>query len=259
MGLSCRVLDNMKVLVALSLIALAAAKPQYIQQPWMIPTIKSADTTWGTPVYNTYASTYPYGGFPWVQTALPSNYRYPFTSWPFANIAQSTVTKQEETTRQKRSADAEAEADPAMVYTSNIDSTMSNTAMNYRYTGLPASFSTYNYPQTQNIATIPYTGFTPNTRMWSYSSMTPYSSFSWMNPSQYTGVSRARRSAEPEADPQVLTTGFSYPAINTRTYPSTYTYRNFPTTYNTGFPSTYSTGFPFQYGNFPTTTGVIYG
>merc|ERR1712002_502241 len=127
--------------------------------------------------------------------------------------AKSPVTKQEETTRQKRSADAEAEADPAKVYTSNIDSSMSNTAMNYRYTGLPASFSTYNYPQTQNIATIPYTGFTPSTRMWSYSSMTPYSSFSWMNPSQYTGVSRARRSAEPEADPQELTTGFSYPAI----------------------------------------------
>merc|ERR1712002_395950 len=49
-----RVDVSMKVLVALSLIVLAAAKPQILQQPsWVIPTIKSAETAEDTPIIST--------------------------------------------------------------------------------------------------------------------------------------------------------------------------------------------------------------
>merc|ERR1711921_45213 len=294
MGSSCRVDVSMKVLVALSLIVLAAAKPQILQQPsWVIPTIKSAETAEDTPIISTYTASYPHAGFPWVQAALPSTYRFPYatpyTYSPFVTtIVKPTLTTPEEATRQKRSAEPEAEpeADPAVVYTTGIHT--AGSAINYPTVAtipatVPATIPTtavrtYTLPQNLRYTQIPYTGFSPIAGVSPYSTISPYTTFPWFNPivtpakeakaEEGAGVTRAKRSAEPEADPQVLTTGvtgFTYPAINTRTSPSTYTYQNFPTTYSipstfsTSFPITYSAGIPMQYGNIPTTTGVIYG
>ncbi|XP_068245708.1 uncharacterized protein [Palaemon carinicauda] len=262
----------MKFLVVLCLLGLVAAEPQLIlpyNAPLLNPTIK---TDGG--VISTYTATYPNAGFPSIRAALPYNFGY----YPYSFPTILGAKPAEDTTgRQKRSADA----DPAINFPTLATIP---TTLNYRYTGLPAAVSTYSVPQT-----IPYTGVSPIVGTYPYTTgltpyttgltpyttgLTPYTTglgpytanWPFVQPFVGTvkveapkeeGVTRAKRSADPEADPQLLTTttgvtGFTYPAVNTGTVvPSTYTYQNFPFRY----PTTYTAGYPF--GTLPINT--VYG
>ncbi|XP_064110955.1 uncharacterized protein LOC135218520 [Macrobrachium nipponense] len=268
----------MKVLAVLCLLGLVAAEPQLIlpySSPLLTPTIKADGG-----VISTYTATYPYAGIPLVKAALPGTplLKSGLPSTPLVqtglplihgyhpfSIPTVVAAKPAEVTaaRQKRSADPE----PAINFPSTlgtistpaatIPATLATipTTLNYNYAGLPAAISPYTIPQT-----IPYAGaagVTPFVGTWPFTTgLSPYTthmpylypvvSSAKIETPKGEAVSRAKRSADPEADPQLLTTntgvtGFAYPAVNTGTFaPTTYTYQNLPITY----PTTYTAAFP---------------
>jgi len=216
---------------------------------------------------------------PLLKTALPYTFGYHPYSIPTVLAAKPAEAIP---ARQKRSADPE----PAINFPSTVGTISTPaatipaavatvpTTLKYNYAGLPAAVSTYTVPQTFPLAgvsplagTWPFTtGLTPyTTGLTPYTTgLTPYSTqFPYLYPvvssakaeiPKGEAVSRAKRSADPEADPQLLTTttgvtGFTYPAVNTGTVvPTTYTYQNFPINY----PTTYTASYPFN--NLPFTT-----
>lgn len=261
--------------VLLSLLGLAAAEPQFVLPytfPLVTPTVKASEDT---PAINTYTATYPYAGFPYVQAALPYTHGFPYTFSPLvtgAKPAETTIVS----SRKKRSADPEAKPDPNLVYTTGAlnypVATLPTTGLRYQYSGFPAAVNTYTYPQT-----IPYTGFTQYSGFTPFAGVNPYSTFRFLTPTVDTTAEAAAKPIEDSkivrakrsADPQLLTTGFTYPAVNTKTSSSAITYTNFPTTFTnfptaytniptaySALPSIYTNSFPYQYGSHP--TGITY-
>ncbi|XP_071530554.1 uncharacterized protein [Panulirus ornatus] len=215
----------MKVLVLFALVAYATAKPQYLW-PHTTPlvTVKSTDVAspiipyaglpWthglfpfsypmmaaakpaeerakrsaeadpeADPFLLYSAGTYPYTGYPWAYNTFPHN-------WAYGMRPLLTVAKPAEATRAKRSADAEPEADPFLLYSAGT----------YPYTGYPWAYNTFPHN-------------------WAYG-MRPL--LTAVKPAE---ASRAKRSAdaEPEADPFLLYSAGTYP------------YTGYPWAYNT-FP-----------------------
>ncbi|XP_066958724.1 uncharacterized protein [Macrobrachium rosenbergii] len=266
----------MKVVAVLCLLGLVAAEPQLIMPystPLLTPTIKAEGD-----VISTYTATYPYAGIPLVKAALPStpllkaalpfNYGY----YPYSIPTVVAAKPAEETAaRQKRSADPE----PAINFPSTLGAIATPaatipaavatipTTLKYNYAGLPAAVSTYTVPQT-----IPFGGVSPLVGTWPFTTgLSPYAThMPYLYPVVSSAkaeipkgevVARAKRSADPEADPQLLTTttgvtGFAYPAVSTGTVaPTTFTYQNFPLTY----PTTLTSGYPFRTLPFTTVLG----
>lgn len=240
------------------LLGLVAAEPQLIMPystPLLTPTIKAEGD-----VISTYTATYPYAGIPLVKTPLPYTFGYHPYSIPTVVAAKPA---EEIPARQKRSADPEPDSKllstigaistPAATF----PATLATVPTTLNYAGLPAAVSPYTIPQT-----IPYAGaagVSPFVGTWPFTTgLNPYAAhMPYLYPVVSSAkaeipkgevVARAKRSADPEADPQLLTTttgvtGFAYPAVSTGTVaPTTYTYQNFPLTY----PTTLTSGYPFR-------------
>ncbi|XP_071530493.1 uncharacterized protein [Panulirus ornatus] len=214
----------MKVLVLFALVAFATAKPQY-WWPHTTPLVTVKSTDVASPII-------PYAGLPWTHGLFPyslmaaakpaeerakrsaeadpeadpqilytSSMSYPYAgnawayhgpwTWPYGVNPLLTVAKPAEETRAKRSADAEPEADPFLLYSSGIS---------HPYTGYPWAYNTFPYN-------------------WHYG-MRPL-----VTVAKPAEAARAKRSAdaEPEADPFLLYSAGTYP------------YTGYPWAYNT-FP-----------------------
>merc|ERR1712002_262856 len=240
MGSLCIELRIMKLLVVFVLIGLAAAVP--VAEPEAEPAADPAADP--ALVYTTGLSTYPYStayvspytaysGYP---TVYSTGYRY-----GLSHLAHPYTTPIVYG-RKKRSAEPEAEpeadADPALVYTT--------AGLTYPYSGIYPYTTFGRYPTTYAYNTLPYT----------YTHAT-YPATS------YTAVvaGRKKRSADPEPQPEadpsadpalVYTTGYStIPAVTTRvagtySYPYVSTYGHYP----------YTT-YPLTYGAY--SGGLVYG
>ncbi|XP_064111000.1 uncharacterized protein LOC135218553 [Macrobrachium nipponense] len=260
----------MKVVAVLCLLGLVAAEPQLIMPystPLLTPTIKAEGD-----MISTYTATYPYAGIPLIKAALPGTplLKAGLPSTPLVQAGLPLIhgyhpfsiptvvaakPAEEMPARQKRSADPStisAMTTPA----ATIPATLATIPTTLNYAGLSAAVSPYTIPQT-----IPYAGaagVTPFVGTWPFTTgLSPYTthmpylypvvSSAKIETPKGEAVSRAKRSADPEADPQLLTTntgvtGFAYSAVNTGTLaPTTYTYQNLPITY----PTTYTSGYPF--------------
>ncbi|KAK7082645.1 hypothetical protein SK128_016510 [Halocaridina rubra] len=251
----------MKVLVVLSILGLVAAEPQHFL-PYTTPLVTPAfRTIANSPVIGTYTANYPYTGSPSLQAALPNTYSYPFIFSPFVSLGGTTAGTTVVSNRQKRSADPEPKADPALLYTTGITtpaisgyqwSTNPSTS-SFPYNTILAAVTVYSSPRTttQLPYNIPFVNPYSNFPFW-----TTFTTNEAGKPIETT-ESRTKRSA----DPQVLTTGFTgfnYPTVNTRTTaaltPTALTYSNFPGTTFPGWshwPTIYTNTFPFAFGNVP--------
>merc|ERR1711931_572581 len=220
---SCRgATTNMKALVVLALVGLAAAKPQYLWYNNPLVTVKPAEEG-SIPTINTYTASYPFHT-PLVAAAKP---------------AEETPA----VSREKRDAEPEPEADPQLIY--NFPTTSGLLPTTYTSSGiLPTTYtipSTYTLPTTAGFIPGPYGYSTAYTGL-----NNPFSYFPFGNPfvaakaaaeEPAAEAARKKRSADPEADPEADpqflynsgSSAFAYPAVNTYTNPLTYTVN--PTTF----------------------------
>ncbi|XP_068245707.1 nuclear pore complex protein DDB_G0274915-like [Palaemon carinicauda] len=224
---------------------------QYTGLPAAVSTIPYTGVS---PIVGAYPFTT--GLTPYTTGLGPYTANWPFVQ-PFVGTVKVEAPKEEGVTRAKRSADPELAIKAISTPASTTTLATIPTALNYQYTGLPAAVSTIphtgvspivgTYPFSTNLT--PYTtGLGPYTTNWPF--VQPFVGTVKVEAPKEEGVTRAKRSADPEADPQLLTTttgvtGFTYPAVNTGTVvPSSYTYQNLPIQYPT--TTTYTAGFPFR-------------
>merc|ERR1712168_310647 len=225
---SCRgATTNMKALVVLALVGLAAAAPQYLWYNNPLVTVKPAEEG-SIPTINTYTASYPfhtplhytYPGFP---GAFPGGFPFHYPIVAAAKPAEETPA----VSREKRDAEPEPEADPQLIYNFPTTSGL-----------LP---TTYTLPTTAGFIPGPYGYHTAYTGL-----NNPFSYFPFGNPfvaakaaaeEPAAEAARKKRSADPEADPEADpqflynsgSSAFAYPAVNTYTNPLTYTVN--PTTF----------------------------
>ncbi|XP_071531458.1 uncharacterized protein [Panulirus ornatus] len=266
----------MKVLVLFALVAFATAKPQY-WWPHTTPLVTVKSTDVASPII-------PYAGLPWTHGLFPyslmaaakpaeerakrsaeadpeadpqilytSSMSYPYAgnawayhgpwTWPYGVNPLLTVAKPAEETRAKRSADAEPEADPFLLYSlelvtltlatpgpTTLSPTTGTMAVLFALVACAAAQSQW-WPYSTPASTVKSADITP--------SIIPYAGIPWTQgvfPYNYPIVAaanptvRAKRSADAEADPQILyTSSMNYPYAS-----NAWSYHGFPYNWNYG-------------------------